>query len=81
MVQTRTSTPARPRSIGFDSWDEAEREARSWLLRRLRWEDRLTELHALAGVQHTARCLEVHRAAERSSGVLDWPGCSAGVYA
>jgi hypothetical protein len=65
----------------FEARGRGEREAHTWLVRQLGWEYRLAGLHALAGVQPSARCLDAQRAVERCSGVLELPRYSAGVCA
>ena len=82
MQQRNPSTPAHPRSISFHARDQACRDAKTWVRRRVLWEHRLTELHALAGRGDTSRCLEAGPlAVEARSAVLERPGRSAGVCA
>ena len=69
MQRPNPSTTAQPLPIGIDPRAQARRDARAWLLRRLRWEDRLTELRA------------GQRAVDGRSGVLERPGRPAGVHA
>ena len=58
--------------------DDAYRDIDAWLQRRVRWETRLTELHALAGVVETAPRLDGQRTLSGRSGVLERPGRSSG---
>ena len=71
-MQTTHIIPSPPRIPGSDpvSYDEA----REWLQRQIRWEDRLDELHGLA-----ARCPAAGPGTVRShSGLLEQPGRSSG---
>ena len=81
MGYATSSTSTYQRLPGFEARDLSEREAHAWLVRRLRWEYRLIELHVLAGVQPSARRLGSQRAVPDGSGVLEPLHCSAGVCA
>jgi hypothetical protein len=82
MQRARTTTQPSPRRVGPDAQEWEHRSARAWVKRRLRWEDRLAELRALADPgDTTARCVETRRMAQSGSGVLERPGRSAGVRA
>jgi len=81
MRQTTASTSIHSRLLSREARDCAEHEARAWLVRQWGWEERLAELHVLADVQPSARCLEPQRAVQGRSGVLESPKCSAGVDA
>lgn len=78
----RSSPSTHPHSAGFDAREQACLDAQAWLRRRVRWEHRLAELHALSGLSDTSRCLEAgQRAVHACSGVLERPGRSSGVRA
>lgn len=78
----RPSTSTHPRSVGFDAREQGWLDAQVWLRRRFRWEHRLSDLHALAGLESTSLCLEARqRAVQACSGVLERPGRSSGVCA
>ena len=82
MQRSRTSTSAHLRAIGFDARTQACRDARAWLGRSVRWDDRLTELHALARPGGDSQDFAPgRRAAQACSGVLERPGRSAEVCA
>ncbi len=71
-----------PRSGGFVAREQAGLDAQAWLERRLRWENRLTDLRALAAGGDTARRVETRQRAVRArSGVLEPQERSAGVCA
>lgn len=62
--------------------EKASDAAQAWLQARIRWEDRLDELHALAARDdHVPLPDSHHRVAPPRSGVLEPLGCSEGVCA
>ena len=76
----RPTPSTQPRSAGFVAREQACLDAEAWLRRCVRWENRLSDLHALAGRDDTSQCFEAGPlAVEARSGVLVRPGRSAGV--
>lgn len=77
MSRPRCSTPTTPTTPR----SPACLDAREWVLGRLRWEQRLGELHALADLGETESRPEPRPGAEARSGVLEEPGRWEGVCA
>ena len=78
----RPSPSSQPLSTHFDAREQARLDAHAWFRRCVRWENRLSDLHGIAGRDDTSQCLEAGPlAVEACSGVLVRPGRSAGVSA